>query len=706
MPLLTQTTQEGNPLWILEGRNTALALAIAEHGRLVIEYWGTRLASPADYASSASGHPHVSFDALLDTIPLAFPVSGDPLYKEPCMQVIYHDGVRAVYLKYISADVDEANEILSIHLEDPVYNLNVTLIFANRPEDDLVIRQVRISNAGDQSVTLEAAASGAIDLPATGYDLCYLRGMWGYETQFTRTPLSYGKFTLESRRGITSHQANPWFAVVPRGQTTDQEGQAWFGGLAWSGNWSMTFEVMPAGLLHIVAGINPFDFTWHLAPGETFVTPELVLGYTSRGLGAAARNLHAYQRREVLPPSHRMELRPVLYNSWEATEFNIDVDSQRALARLAASIGVELFVVDDGWFGARDSDRAGLGDWIVNPRKFPQGLHPLIHDVEQLGMKFGLWVEPEMVNPDSDLYRAHPDWILHFPHRPRTLQRNQSVLNFARQDVRDYIHEQLQRLLRENDIYYLKWDMNRPFTEAGWPEAPPERQREVWMRYVRGVYEVMEALRYEFPTLMIEGCSGGGGRVDMGIMRYVDQFWTSDNTDAWDRLSIQYGFSHAFNAKVMVCWVTDSPNPYTRRIIPLKFRFDVAMMGTLGIGGHLAHWTEVELAEARDGIAFYKRIRPLVQEGNQYWIKPPVSTGQSSIAYVAPDASAFVLFVYQGHGTGRIDPVYHRLQGLDPDRIYRREDGLTASGAALMGAGIPVRLRNDFASVVMLWQAI
>ena len=395
---------------------------------------------------------------------------------------------------------------------------------------------------------------------------------------------------------------------------------------------------------------------------------------------------------------------------------------QVELARRAAAMGVELFVVDDGWFGARDTDTAGLGDWVVNARKFPRGLNELIDAVHGLGMQFGIWVEPEMVNPDSDLYRAHPDWTFHFPNRAPTFVRNQLVLNFAREDVRATIHEQLRRLLADHRIDFLKWDHNRPYTEAGWPGAPLERQREAWVRHVRGVYEVLGRLRAEFPDLLIETCAGGGGRADLGILGLTDQVWTSDNTETADRLPIQHGYSHAYAARTMVNWVTDVPNLQTGRESPLAFRFHVAMMGVLGIGGNILHWTDAELDAARAHVAAYKAIRPTVQLGTQYWLAPPSLEEPCAVQYLSADGREAVVFVYQvrgrvGQGHRRI-----RLRGLDADRRYRRvaADSTTAvppvesSGAALMGAGLPafpdappVPLHTrDWQSEIQVWRAV
>jgi alpha-galactosidase len=374
---------------------------------------------------------------------------------------------------------------------------------------------------------------------------------------------------------------------------------------------------------------------------------------------------------------------------------------------------VELFVVDDGWFGARGHDRAGLGDWTVNLSKLPGGLRPLVDGVHQLGMQFGIWVEPEMVNPDSDLYRAHPDWAYHAEGRRATLSRNQLVLNFARPDVREAIHAQLRDLLRNHGtIEFVKWDHNRAWTEVGWPEHPAQ-QREVWVRHVRGVYSMIEQLREEFPQLIIESCAGGGGRSDLGILRWTDQVWTSDNTDAADRLRIQYGYSRAHSPRTMVNWVTDVPNHQTGRIAPLTFRFHVAMQGVLGIGGNILQWEASELAAAREFVELYKRLRPVIQRGRQYWLIPPAPIGPCAVQYVSESLDTTVVFAYQVRGLRGAGVRRAQLRGLRPEQHYRREhDGVESIGAALMGAGIPLDLVDpdeawiDWRSRVEVWQRV
>jgi alpha-galactosidase len=433
-----------------------------------------------------------------------------------------------------------------------------------------------------------------------------------------------------------------------------------------------------------------------LAAGESFITPVFAGLWSDGGFGGASRTWHAYQRAYVVPDADRD--RPVLFNSWEATEFDISEEQQDALARRAAAIGVELFVVDDGWFGTRTSDRAGLGDWAPNPDRFPGGLKPLADRVHALGMQFGIWVEPEMVNPDSELYRAHPDWVQYQPGRKRTEFRNQLVLNLAREDVQEYLWGQLDALLAGAPIDYVKWDFNRCFTDAGWPGEPyPQR---LWVDHVHAFYALLDRLRAAHPGVAFESCSGGGGRIDLGVLSRTDQVWTSDNTDPLDRLAIQHGFSQLHPARVMAAWVTDSPNAMLNgRVSSLRFRFVSAMAGVLGVGGDLTRWSEEELAEAREWVELYKEIRPLVQRGDLHRLRPPRG-GLSAVQYVL-GGEAVVLAWLQSQSYGEPVPAL-RLRGLDPTASYEcLETGEVHRGAVLLHHGLRTGLRGDLDATVL-----
>ena len=706
------------PAWLLHMRNTAVILCLGSDDALLLPYWAANgnTHQPSDYLLHPQGN-RPGHRAFLDGQPVAYPVFGDPLYKEVCLVVARVDGSREVRLAFIEDRITQVDgrAVLELAFEDRHIGVSVTHRFAVFPDHDIVVRSATITNTSDHTVLLERALSAALPLPPDAYDAYTLHGQWGREFGLQRRLLLPGKFVLESRRGLSSHEAHPWFAIRPRDESAEHAGSVWFGSLAWSGNWLCTLEVEPNDAVHVVTGIQPFDFGWRLAPGATFETPELVGGYTEGGLGGASRLLHRFEETVWIPAALRDLPRPVLYNSWEATNFAVRVDQQIQLARRAADLGVELFVVDDGWFGARNNDRAGLGDWTVNTTKFPNGLRELIDEVHQLGMQFGIWVEPEMVNPDSDLYRSHPDWAYHIQGRSPTFGRNQLVLNFAREDVREAITEQLRRLLADHgSVQFVKWDHNRAWTEVGWPEQA-EQQREVWTRHVLGVYDILRQLRAEFPDVLFESCAGGGGRADLGMLRWTDQVWTSDNTDAADRLAIQYGYSRAHTPRVMTNWVTDVPNQQTGREAPLAFRFHVAMQGVLGVGGDITTWSSEELDLARKLIAEYKRIRSLVQFGRQYWLLPPAAVGPCAVEYVSPAGDEAVVFVYQirglrGSGVRRV-----RLHGLQADRRYRRTvDGAESTGAALMGAGVPANVVEpterrpvlDWQSGVQVWRGV
>jgi alpha-galactosidase len=559
-------------------------------------------------------------------------------------------------------------------------------------------------------VLIRQAHSANWWLPPRGsWRLRYLHGGWSAETQLAQTTLTPGKVVLESRRGITSHQLHPWFTLDPDGAATEESGELWSGALAWSGSWKLVFETNPGGRTHTCGGLNEFDWTYRLDPGDALVLPRFAGLYTTAGFGAASRQWHAWQLACVLgrgddrpaltapawappapaPPAPATEQpaghdapppRPVLYNSWEATWFDVHEVGQIRLAEVAARLGVETFVMDDGWFGERHDDHAGLGDWTVNRDKFPRGLAPLIDRVNELGMRFGLWVEPEMVNPDSDLYRAHPDWVYHFAGRTRSEQRNQLVLNLARPDVAEWMFTTLDRLLSQNRIEFIKWDMNRSFSEPGWPARAGDNPERAWTDHVTNLYAVIDALRAAHPGVAVESCASGGGRADLGILRRVEQVWTSDNTDAWDRVKIQEGFTQLYPPQVMMAWVTDSPNFLTRRELPLSFRFHVAMAGALGVGGDLLRWTNAELAEAAELIAAYKDIRPAIQHGRLYRLAS-VRTGPFAASQYVKDDNV-VLLAWWGPQPCGARPDRIRLTALDPAARYRD----TASGQQYWGA--------------------
>ncbi|MCS6844479.1 MAG: alpha-galactosidase [Caldilineales bacterium] len=684
-----------------------------DEGRLLHMAWAPRpVGAPTDLVLGGPG-----FDSLprADELPLTrrFELNTfcDSVQQEVALKVTFRDSpipIRDVRLRYAGHEivtdaqpglapthgqptaVSTPRETLRVRLADPAQPLEVTLCYRLTPEHDIIERWVEIANTGAQPIEVEALAFATLHFPNGTTELTSAAGWWTREFTATRERLPMGIRSIEQRSLQTGHYANPFFLLNRPGQAWEETGVVYFGALAYSGAWRIVFEQLFTLDVRCQVGYNPFDFGLTLMPGERHITPAVVIGVCAEGWGGASRRLHAFALERVLPrPADGPAFRPVLYNSWEATYFNLSLEGQIALARKAATIGVELFCVDDGWFGGRRHDRAGLGDWFVSPEVFPEGLEPLIAEVHRLGMQFGLWVEPEMVNPDSELYRAHPDWVLHFPGRPRTEWRFQLMLDFGRREVVEHIYGVLHSLLSRYAIDFLKWDMNRYATEPGSVVG-----RAIWQAHTAGVYEIMDRLRRAFPHLQIESCASGGGRIDLGILARTDQVWTSDNTDAYDRIRIQEGYSLAYPARAMMAWVTHAVNHQTGMTSPLSLRFDVAMRGSLGIGADLNQLDEAELAEYAQYIAFYKRIRPVVQGGRLYRLQRLEEYGASVIEYVSPDRREAVYSVaVMSYQQGWVRPPAP-LCGLDPDAMYsvtdrRGVEVYRAAGLELMTAGIP-----------------
>ncbi len=696
-------------VWVLQAGEATYAMGVNERGELQAIYWGPRVMRDADFPA-AHGRPEVaSFDLSTTTTPQEYPGWGAELYNEPALKATYANGNRDVVLHFVQQHID--GETLEIDLKDIASDLQVHLYYKVYPDTGILQRWSRIENHTDQAITLESAQSAAWTLPhGEGYGWHYLTGHWGAEWQLHSEVLQTGAHVIESRRGSTSHQANPWFAIDRPDQTTEESGPVWFGALGWSGSWRITVEQTAMQQVRVTGGFNPFDFGYRLKPGEQLETPPFYAGFTNGGMGGASRILHRFERQSILPGGESARLRPVLYNSWEATEFDVSEAGQLALAEKASKLGVERFVIDDGWFGQRKNDHAGLGDWYVNKEKFPHGLKPVIDRVHQLGMDFGIWVEPEMVNPDSDLYRKHPDWAMNFPGRPRTEARNQLLLNLAREDVKEYVFHWLDQLVSDNDIAFLKWDYNRNWSEPGWDAVPPEDQKKIYVAYVHNLYDILERLRAKHPKLEIESCSGGGGRVDLGILRYTDEVWPSDNTDALDRLTLQDGFTEAYTPGIMMAWVTDVPSGIDHRIVPLKFRFMVAMSGSLALGVNLNKYSPEDMQESARFVAFYKRIRPTVQRGALYRLIAPEGSESSATEYVSTDGRQAVLFGFlhsQQFGTafptvflrGLVEDALYKVEAIDPGQV---EQVGTVSGAYLMHNGLNLNLRSDYDSTAVI----
>jgi alpha-galactosidase len=694
--------------WHLSTAGSSYLLALSDSaGGVRNLHWGAPL-SDADTAALAERPPRMAGSSA------SFHLAGDDEItpfgsrdlRTPTIIAEFADGTRTLDLAVTDSSCD--GNRLDITFTDAAYPLQVLLHYRLHHDSDVIDRWATVRNTGSTDpVVLHAAHTADIHLPAGATRLSYLHGGWGAEPQLDRVPLPEGRIELDTR-GLSNHRARPWFAVDD-GAAVEECGEVWSASLAWSGQFRLAVERSADGGLHAVVGMHSLDFRYALQPGESLELPLVALLYSAGGFGGTSRGWHDYQRSHVLrsPGS-----RPVLYNSWEATYFDVTLAGQSALAERAARIGCELFVVDDGWFRGRHDDHAGLGDWTPDRAKLPGGLNPLISRVHELGMQFGLWVEPEMVNPDSDLYRAHPDWVYHFPTRPRTEARNQLMLNLARDDVREFVWSTLDALLREHDIAFIKWDFNRPVTEPGWPDAPHGNAQRLWVDHVRNLYGILDQLRADHPTVAFEACSGGGGRIDLGMIGRTDQVWISDNTDPFDRISLQNGYSQAYPVQTMVSWVAASPSHFNARVAPLSYRFHVSMSGVLGIGDNLTAWSEEELTEAATLVAAYKEWRDVVCAGDLYRLATvPAENLLAAVEYVAKDQRRAVVFAFGHAREFRRRSVRVRLAGLDPELSYRVDgvpdaDPALWSGRLLAGSGLDLTLRGDVASAMITLTAI
>lgn len=677
-------------------------------------FWGSAIAE-TDNLPAAQTLPEIaSFDGPDTATQGEYKGWGGELYLEPDLKVTFPDGNRDLVLHYVSNHIE--GDTLTILTKDIERDLTAELRYTVDPATGIIGRSVTIHNGTNAPVMIEQAAAATWNLPrGTDYTLNYLTGRWAGEDQLQQQLIRPGETVLQSMRGSTGHQNDPWFAIEQGPNSDEDTGDVWFGALAWSGSWRITVEQDQLQQIRVTGGFNPFDFGYKLAPGQSLETPVFYGGYSHYGLGGASRLLHRFELTKILPQAPSPRPRPILYNSWEATGFNVNEAGQEALAEKAASIGIERFVMDDGWFGQRKIDNAGLGDWYVNPQKFPHGLKPLIDKVHSLGMDFGLWVEPEMVNPDSDLYRKHPDWVLNFTGRPRTQERNQLVLNLARPDVRAYVFHFLDELVSQNDVAFLKWDYNRNWTEPGWPAVAPDMQKQVYVAYTRNLYSILQELRAKHPKLEIESCSGGGGRVDLGIMHYTDEVWPSDNTDPYDRLSIQNGFTYAYTPGIMMAWVTDSPGWTNDRTTSVTYRFLSSMQGSLGVGANLNKWTPEEFATAKDLITAYKGIRETVQHGSLYrLISPRDGSETAATESVSLNKAQAALFTFLHSSTMEYPYPRVHLRGLDPAKTYKltaisgkvaADTPSAASGAYWMNHGIDAELKGDFQAAAFRFDA-
>lgn len=637
-------------------------------------------------------------------------VRGGIVNKTPAIEVIFNDGTRDLDLRFLRSEIlsDGEEQILRIDQKDSFYPIIVSSFYKIFPDHDIIERWTEIKNIGQEDILVEKAMSASLWLPANNYEMTQFSGFWGNEFQPNTSLLTQGRKIVESRN--FKSYGSPLFMVNEANTINESSGDIWYGQIHYSGNWALEFDKQAKGELQILGGINFWDTKWTLKHDLTFKTPIFSFGYTNEGIGQVSRNYSSYIRERILPKQRRNKTRPVLYNSWYATEFDVNEEQQLELAKIAKKIGVEIFVIDDGWFKGRVNSKGGLGDWTVDTDKFPNGLNPLIDKINKLGMDFGLWVEPEMVNPNSDLYRTHPDWVLHFKNRERTTGRNQLMLNLAREDVYQYLYKSLHSILTKHNIKYLKWDMNKELTEPGWPDESLAIQHEVRIRYIDNLYRLIDSIRKEFPNLWIEDCSSGGGRVDLGMLSRMDIAWASDNIDPVDRIYIQYAYLNSFPANTMVSWTGNVDHHNLN--YSLDFRFDVAMSGVLGVGHDITKWNSEDVKVATEKIKFYKQIREITHNGILFRLKPPFDSNKSILQYINPEKTESVIFCYQLEDPLRGSSTYPFrndviiLRGLNPDKTYLLQgSGKKYSGRDLMDQGFTFPLDMPYSSTILKFTA-
>ena len=640
----------------------------------------------------------------LSNLPQEFSSFGCGDFRAASAQIRTSDGFNAVDAKFVSHRIysgkpelhdlpasfagNSEAETLEITLCDPVIHVEFILsysIFAGLPA---VVRSVRAVNRGESAVTVEKLASLTLDFPAEPLDVISFHGAWIRERHFERAALGHGVRCLGSNRGLSGHQTNPFFILCDP-DAGETHGRAWGQMLVYSGCHLAEIERDQYEAVRVQFGLNPERFRWKLEPGDSFQSPEAVTAFSASGFGELSKVFHDFLREHVIDPKWAHRPRPIVINNWEATRFDFTEEQILAFAKRAAELGMDMFVLDDGWFGHRDDGTSSLGDWVVYGKKLPSGLPALSEKIHNLGLKFGLWFEPEMVSPNSDLYRAHPDWCLHIPGRPSSLGRNQLVLDMGRPEVVDHLFRQMSAVLDSTRIEYVKWDANRPITEAGSALLDPDRQGEAEHRFVLGTYALLEKLRRRYPELLFEGCSSGGGRFDAGMLYYTPQIWTSDDTDAVERLYIQYGTSFGYPLSTMGAHVSAVPSRHIGRVTPLATRGDVAMTGAFGYELDPGTFSADDDEVVRRQLAAARETEQLLLDGDLIRLASPHAGNLCAWMTVAKDRGEFVFTAVRimALPNPRLERI--RLRGLDPDALYAdAESGEKFSGRFLMGAGL------------------
>ena len=716
------TYNEQNKIFKLDTANTSYCIGIVDEENFVGHvYYGRKLeddnlaylmrTEEAPFVPSLNNRDRTSF---LDSFPMEY--TGNDLgdYREGTLSVRTKGGHTGVSLSYVSHKIydgkpeleglpatfgtDKECKTLELVCEDKILQLQVVLLYTVFADVDIVTRSVKVINNSDEEIYLTKVLSACIDMDNDDYEMMTLHGSWARERALQYRPIMKGKQGVASVRGESSHQEHPFMAWKKK-STTQETGDIYGMHFVYSGNFLAQIEMTQFDSIRALMGIHPENFCWKLEKGESFQAPEVVCVYSADGIGGMTRNLHDLYRNHLIRGEYKDKKRPILINNWEATYFDFNTEKLLDIARQASKLGIEMLVMDDGWFGYRNDDNTSLGDWIVNEKKLNGGLKNLVDEVNKLGMKFGIWFEPEMISPDSDLYRAHQDWAIAIPGRTGSLCRNQYVLDLTRKEVRDYVYDIMSGVLHSANIEYVKWDMNRQLTDIGSYGLPADRQGELFHRQVLALYELQDRLTKEFPHLLLENCSGGGARFDPGMLYYSPQIWCSDDTDAIERLSIQSGTAMIYPLSTMGAHVSDCPNHAVGRVTPFETRGYVALAGTFGYELDVTKIPEEDRNMIPKQVAMYHKYNDLVREGDYYRIASYAENHYyDCYAVVAKDKSEALVTYVQVLNR----PNYHsrniKITGLAPEKKYRSEgEARTYYGDTLMNAGIHVsNMWGDF----------
>lgn len=705
----------------LSTSKTSYVLKVLDSNHVAHVYWGKKIkAKNLDYVlrsknwgSFLTNTDNID-DFMLEMTPQEYPGYGSTDLRTPAVELQFSDGTSATDFRYESHNiyagknklnnlpatyVEDENEAMTLELTlvDSLKNVKLILSYSVFEEFDAITRSVKIINESNEDVNINRVLSANVDFRDSDYELLQLSGAWARERHIIRKEIRSGSQSIESRRGSSSHAQNPFMALV-RKDTTEQHGEVYGFSLIYSGNFLANVEVDMYENARAQIGINPFDFTWLLKSKEEFIAPEAVLVYSNEGLTGMSHIYNCLYGKRLCKGKYRDEVRPILINNWEATYFDFNETKIKEIAREATNLGMELFVLDDGWFGKRDDDNSSLGDWFVNEEKLKGGLNKLATEINEMGLQFGLWFEPEMVSPISELYKKHPDWCIHIPGRNRSEARRQLILDYSREDVCNYIIEKISEVLSSAPISYVKWDMNRNMSEIGSAKLPANRQREVAHRYILGLYKVLEEITTRFPDVLFESCSGGGGRFDPGMLYYMPQTWTSDNTDAIERLKIQFGTSMVYPNASIGCHVSAVPNHQVDRITPIETRGVVAMSGNFGYELDITKLPESEKEIIKEQVKLYKEIRETIQFGKCYRLSSPFENNDIAWMFISKDCEEIIVSFVRTLAKPNSKFISLKLVGLDESSKYEiLGENIIVGGDELMNIGLNVpELKGDY----------